>query len=38
MHENQFRKCFVFFENESRATLDCPDGWMSVWLLSGTTP
>ena len=36
MHENQFRN--VLFTDESRATLDGPDGWMSGWLLNGTTP
>ena len=28
----------VLFTEESRATLDGPDGWMSGWLLNGTTP
>ena len=28
----------VLFTEESRATLDGPDGWMSVWLLNGTMP
>ena len=28
----------VLFTDESRATLDCPDGWMSGWPLHGTTP
>ena len=28
----------VLFTDESRATLDGPGGWMSGWLLNGTTP
>ena len=28
----------VLFTDESRATLDSPDGWMSGWLMNGTTP
>ena len=28
----------VLFTDESRATLDGPDSWMSGWLLNGTTP
>ena len=28
----------VLFTDQSRATLDGPDGWMSVWLLNSTTP
>ena len=28
----------VLFTDESRATLDGPVGWMSAWLLNGTTP
>ena len=28
----------VLFTDESRATLECPDGWMSGWPLHGTTP
>ena len=28
----------VLFADESRATLDNPDDWMSSWLLNGTTP
>ena len=28
----------VLFCDESQATLDGPDGWMSGWLLNGTVP
>ena len=28
----------VLFTGKSRATLGGPDGWMSGWLLNGTTP
>ena len=28
----------VLFTDESRATRDGPDGWMSGWLLNDTTP